>query len=187
MDLRCFIAIELPDEIKDAIDVHIKKLKQTGADVKWVQSKNLHLTLKFLGKTPDSLLPEVNSKLASLSKLHKKFQIQILDAGVFPNIRNPRVIWLGIKDHEEMIKLQLDIDSAMSELGFEQEDREFTPHLTIGRVKSFKNKDALMKELATLKDADFGKIEVENIALMRSELKPGGAEYSRLSEIPLIG
>ncbi len=84
-----------------------------------------------------------------------------------------------------MIKLQKNADESMAELGFKKEDREFSPHLTIGRVRSPKNKDMLIKELATLKEVDFGKIEVQNITLMKSELKPGGAEYFRLSEILL--
>jgi len=185
MDLRCFIAIELSEELKSSIDGYIDKLKSTGADVKWVSAKNLHLTLKFLGSTPEELLTEINKKLSSIAKLHDRFTCRIFEAGVFPNIKQPRVIWLGIKDSAEMIKLQRDIDEAMAEFGFEKEGREFNPHLTIGRVRSPKNKDILMKELATLKDADFGKIEVKNITLMKSELKPGGAEYFRLSEILL--
>lgn len=73
----------------------------------------------------------------------------------------------------------------MAGLGFKRDDKQFTPHLTIGRVRSLRNTDALMKELATLKEVDFGKIEVINITLMKSELKPGGAEHSKLSEIPV--
>ncbi|MFA4828398.1 MAG: RNA 2',3'-cyclic phosphodiesterase [Thermodesulfovibrionales bacterium] len=185
MNLRCFIAIEFPDEIKRNIDTYIEQLRATKADVKWVPAKNLHLTLKFLGSTPEELLTEINRKLLSIAKLHDRFTSLISGAGVFPNIKQPRVIWLGIKDAEEMIKLQKDADEAMAELGFKKEDREFNPHLTIGRARSPKNKDVLMKELATLKDADFGKIEVKNIAVMKSELKPSGAEYFRLNEIPI--
>lgn len=185
MDLRCFIAVELSDELKKTIDACIERLKQTGADVKWVSAKNLHLTLKFLGSTPEELLTEINKKLSSIAKLHDRFTSRIFGAGVFPNIKQPRVIWLGIKDADEMIKLQKDADESMAELGFKKEDREFNPHLTIGRVRAPKNKDMLIKELATLKEVDFGKIEVQNITLMKSELKPGGAEYFRLNEILL--
>lgn len=185
MNLRCFIAIELPDEIKKNIDTYVEQLKAAKADVKWVPAKNLHLTLKFLGSTPEELLTEINRKLSSTAKLHDRFTCRISGAGVFPNIKQPRVIWLGIKDAEEMIKLQKDADESMAELGFKKEDREFNPHLTIGRARSPKNKDMLIKELATLKEVDFGKIEVQNITLMKSELKPGGAEYFRLNEIPI--
>lgn len=185
MDLRCFIAIEFPDEIKNNIGVYVEKLKATQADVKWVQAKNLHLTLKFLGATPEKIIPDISKRLSEVAGLHHGFNIRIFGAGVFPNIKQPRVIWLGIKDAEEMIKLQKDVDEAMKEFGYEIDDREFNPHLTIGRVRSPKNKDVLVKELATRKDMDFGKIEVKNITLMKSELKPGGAEYFRVSEIIL--
>ncbi len=185
MDLRCFIAIEFPEELKNNIDTYIEQLKATRADVKWVLSKNLHLTLKFLGGTPEYLLVEINKRLLSIAKLHNSFYIQIFGAGVFPNIKHPRVVWLGIQDSEEIIKLQQDIDESIAEFGFEREDRPFKPHLTIGRVRSMKNRDMMIKELATLKDVDFGKIEVRYISVMKSELKPGGAEYFRLSEIPI--
>ncbi|MBI5204405.1 MAG: RNA 2',3'-cyclic phosphodiesterase [Nitrospirae bacterium] len=185
MNLRCFIAIEFPDEIKRNIDTYVEQLKATEADVKWVPAKNLHLTLKFLGSTPEELLTEINRKLSSIAKLHDRFTSRIFGAGVFPNIKQPRVIWLGIKDAEEMIKLQKDVDEAMKEFGYEMDDREFNPHLTIGRARSPKNKDIMIKELATLKEVDFGKIEVQNIVLMKSELKPGGAEHFRLNEIPI--
>ncbi|MDO9288053.1 MAG: RNA 2',3'-cyclic phosphodiesterase [Thermodesulfovibrionales bacterium] len=185
MNLRCFIAIELPHEIKRNIDTYVEQLKATKADVKWVPAKNLHLTLKFLGSTPEELLTEINKKLSSIAKLHDRFTCRIFGAGVFPNIKQPRVIWLGIKDAEEMIKLQKNADESMAELGFKKEDREFNPHLTIGKVRSPKNKDMLIKELATLKGVDFGKIEVKNIVLMKSDLKPSGAEYIKLTEVCL--
>jgi 2'-5' RNA ligase len=184
MGLRCFIALELPEEVKKKIYVCIEKMKSAGADVKWIPPENLHLTLKFLGDTTEELLKSVNERLISLSKSHNRFSLQVSGAGAFPNIKYPKVVWLGIHDSEEIIKLQHDIDESMEGLGFKRDDKKFTPHLTIGRVKSMRNKDVLIKELATLKEADFGKIEVNNITMMKSELKPGGAEHSKLIEIP---
>jgi 2'-5' RNA ligase len=187
MNLRSFIAIELPREIKENIDKGTEGLKSTGADVKWVKADNLHLTLKFLGNTPERYLHNIKDRLESVAKLHNKFDIRISGVGVFPNTKNLRVVWIGIKDSEMILKLQRDIDESLKEFGFEIEDREFKPHLTIGRVRSHKNKDILIKELATLKTVDFGKIEVKSIALMKSELKPTGAEYFTMSEILLGG
>jgi len=185
MDLRCFIAIELPEGLKKTIDMYVERLKAAGADVKWIPSKNLHFTLKFLGSTPEKLIPDINKRLTKIAEMHHSFTIQIVGAGVFPNIKHPRVVWLGIQDSEDIIKLQCGIDKSMAEFGFEREDREFKPHLTIGRIRSLKNVDMLIKELATLKDVDFGKIEVKNIVIMKSELKPSGAEYFRLNEISI--
>lgn len=185
MGLRCFISLELPEELKKNIYGYIEKLKAAGADVKWIPPENLHLTLKFLGNTQEELLKDINERLISLAKSHERFSLQVSGAGAFPNIKYPRVIWLGVHDSEEIIKLQHDMDESMAGLGFEKDDKQFTPHLTIGRVKSMRNKDALIKELATLKEVDFGKIGVNNITMMKSELKPGGAEHFKLSEIPI--
>jgi len=185
MGLRCFISIELPEELKKIIYMHIERLKATGADVKWVPQENLHLTLKFLGSTREELLKDINERLTALAEMHDRFSIHLSGSGVFPNMKHPRVIWFGMHDSDEVIKLQHEIDESMAELGFERDDKKFTPHLTIGRVRSPKNKDALMREIATLKEVDFGKIDVNNITLMRSELKPHGAEHFKINEVPI--
>lgn len=185
MGIRCFIAIELPDELKNNIGFYMKNLISTGADVKWVVPQNLHLTLKFLGSTPEEKIADIIRQLAAITKSHDKFSLYFSGTGVFPNIKSPRVVWIGIKDSDAIVKLQKDIESAMADLGFEKEERRYTPHLTLGRVRSFKNKDPLINQLATLKDADFGKIVVVSVALMKSELKPGGAVYQRLEEFKL--
>ena len=185
MGVRCFISLELPEEVKKNIYVSVEKLKAAGADVKWVRAENLHLTLKFLGDTPEELLKSINERLVSLAAAHGRFFLNISGAGAFPNIKYPRVIWIGVYNTDELAKLQLEIDDSMAGLGFKIDGKKFTPHLTIGRIKSLKNKDALIKELATLKEADFGKIEVNNITLMQSILKPSGAEHLKLREFSL--
>lgn len=185
MGLRCFISLELPEELKKNIYGYIEKLKSAGADVKWIPPENLHLTLKFLGDTTEERLKSINERLISIAKAHDRFYLQISGAGVFPNIKYPRVVWLGVHDSNEIAKLRRDIEESMAGLGFKRDDKQFTPHLTIGRVRSLRNKDALIKGLATLKEVDFGKIKVNNITMMKSELKPGGAEHLKLSEIPI--
>lgn len=185
MGIRCFIAIELPPELKSNISFHMQKLISTNADVKWVIPENLHLTLKFLGNTPEEKIADISKRLATIANSYSNFPLYFSGAGAFPNIKSPRVIWFGTKDAKEIIKLQEDIEDGMVGFGFKKEERRFTPHLTLGRVRSFKNKDLLINELATLKDMDFGKIEVAGVALMKSELKPGGAVYQRLAEFTL--
>lgn len=185
MGLRCFISLELPEEVKKTICACIERLKAAGADVRWVKPENLHLTLKFLGDTPEELLKDINKKLIHIAKAQDRFSLQLSGIDAFPNIKYPRVVWLGVHDSDAIIRLQHDIDESMAGLGFKKDDKKFKPHLTIGRVRSLRNKDALIKELATLKEADFGKIEVINITLMKSELRPGGAEHYKISEIPV--
>jgi len=183
--MRCFIAIEVAEPIKGGIGQSIETLKQCQGDVKWVVSKNIHLTLKFLGNTPEELLPRIGEFLSKIVGSYEPFSIKIYNIGVFPNMKHPRVIWVGIEDSEILNSLQKDINDSMALLGYEREEREFNPHLTLGRVRSQKGITNLVKELSRYQGKDFGSMKVENIKLMHSELRPTGAEYYCLHEIPL--
>ncbi|MDI6890924.1 MAG: RNA 2',3'-cyclic phosphodiesterase [Thermodesulfovibrionales bacterium] len=184
MYLRCFIAIEIPEQIKGNIGGLIEILKKYNVDVKWVTCKNLHLTLKFLGKTPEELLPKIGESLSDIVLSYEPFCIKICNIGVFPNRRYPRVIWVGVEDSEILKRLQRDIEYSLALIGYQREDKEFHPHLTLGRVRSQKGMANLINELDNFKEKDFGSVTVEGIKLMKSELKPMGAEYSCLYEIP---
>ena len=185
MYLRCFVAIGIPEPIKRDIGELIEILKKYNVDVKWVIHENLHLTLKFLGNTQEILLPKIKESLLNIVLSYEPFYIKICTTGVFPNRRYPRVIWVGVEDSGILTKLKKDIEDAMVLLGYQKEDRGFNPHLTLGRVRSQKGVTNLVNELDNFKDRDFGSINVESIKLMKSELKPKGAEYSCLDEIPL--
>jgi 2'-5' RNA ligase len=185
MDLRCFIAIELPEDLRRRIGEVTEGLRSTEADVRWVRPEGMHLTLKFLGSTPEELVPEIKSRLTEAVSGHEKMHLRLSGAGVFPNERRPRVVWIGLLDSDRLIGLQRDVEVALEALGFEPDGRPFTPHLTLGRLRSPRGSAALLRELEALKDASFDEIEVEEIAVMRSELKPSGAVYHRLHSIPL--
>jgi 2'-5' RNA ligase len=185
MYLRCFIAVEIPGKIKGDIGKLIEILRKHNADVKWVAHENLHLTLKFLGKTHEDLLPKIVESLSEIVLPYKPFCIKIYSMGVFPNRKYPRVIWIGMEDSEVLKRLQRDIDDSMASLGYQKEERIFHPHLTIGRVRSQRGMMALIHEFDNFKGMDFGNIEVCNIKLMKSELRPMGAQYFCLQEIPL--
>jgi 2'-5' RNA ligase len=185
MDLRCFIAIDIPEPIKEDVGKLIEVLNKHHGDVKWVVYKNLHLTLKFLGKTPEDLIPKIGESLSHIVLSYKPFCIKIYDVGVFPNRKYPRVIWVGIEDSEILKRLQRDIEGKMALLGYQREEREFLPHLTVGRVRSRKGMTNLIQELDNFKGKDFGSIDVHTIRLMQSELRPTGAQYFCLREIPL--
>jgi 2'-5' RNA ligase len=113
------------------------------------------------------------------------FNINIRGAGAFPNFKYPNILWIGIDGPEELKRLYEDIEECMFELGFEKEDRKFSPHLTIGRVKDRKGIETVIKELHTFKDTFFGSIELNEVLLMRSILKPTGAEYSEIAGFKL--
>ena len=185
MYLRCFIAVDIPVQIKSDMGDLIAVFKKYNADVKWAVHENLHLTLKFLGKTSEDLLPKIAELLSKVVLSYKPFCIKIYGVGVFPNTKYPRVIWVGIEDSSLLKKLQEDVENAMTSMGFEKEEREFRPHLTLGRVRSQREMANIIHELDALQTRDFGSADINSIKLMQSDLRPTGAQYSCLQEIPL--
>jgi len=184
MLLRCFIAIEIPETIKKSIADIIESLKKSGSDVKWVSDENIHITLQFLGETEEALIPDIKGALNKILATYSPFYIKIADVGCFPSGRRPRVIWVGMEESKSVINLYNYIASEMVKLGYQKEERGFTPHVTIGRVKSNRNLGELLRRLDEFTVTDFPDFEVQNITLMKSELKPSGAKYYSLAEIP---
>ncbi|MDA8242082.1 MAG: RNA 2',3'-cyclic phosphodiesterase [Nitrospiraceae bacterium] len=187
MALRCFIAVALPAAVKQSVGKMIRGLSETGADVKWVPEQNLHLTLKFLGATGEEKIEEMSGALRKKLSPYRPFYITIGGVGSFPGGRHPRVIWVGMQDYAPLEDIYREVEGVMTQLGYPQEDRPFSPHLTIGRVRSGKRLMEVLKRLDELRAVSFDEFEVKGVTLMKSELKPGGAEYSSLAEIPLEG
>jgi len=187
MVLRSFIAIEIPEEIRKSIGDSMDILKKSAADVKWVPYQNIHITMQFLGGTEESLLPAIKGALDKILAPYAPFYIKIADIGCFPDGKRPRVIWVGIEESQTLINLHKDIADEMVKFGYQKEERGFTPHVTIGRVKSNKNMNELLKRIDEVKTMRFSDFEIQNIMLMKSELKPSGAKYCSLAEIPFGG
>ncbi len=185
MFLRCFIAIDIPKEIKENISEVINLLSKYGADIKWVKPENLHITLKFLGKTQDLLISKIKEELSHVISLYNPFHIKIYGTGMFPAVKRPRIIWIGVENSNVLISLKEDIEESMSMLGYQKEEKEFNPHLTIGRIRSHKGIQNIIAALNNFKDKFFGNIMIERIKLMKSDLKPEGAEYTCLSDFML--
>jgi len=183
--VRCFIAIDIGEETRKELESLIKNLKRFGTDVKWIPGEHIHLTVKFLGSTDEALLERIKASLKSIASCHRRFSLTAAGTGVFPDFSRPRVLWVGIDGSEELNLLYNDIESAMEPLGYKRETRKFRPHLSIARVKSGKGLTPLLRELRGWKDREFGKIEVTEVLLMKSILKPTGAEYERLFSAPL--
>lgn len=182
MDLiRCFVAVEIPGNLKQKIDQYIISLKQISPKIKWVKAKNLHITLKFLGEIQVDLLNKVKHELSGISKIVKPFQMSLHGSGFFPNQNNPRIVWLGLQsDNDNLIfKLHEWIDKKLETLGFNREKRRFSPHLTTGRIKIQDNIPELANYINQNKFQSSA-FNVDQIVLMKSELKPSGAEYSKL-------
>jgi len=183
MNLRCFIAVDIDDRMKEELRELIDVLKKHDGDVKWVSHENAHLTLKFLGPTREDTVSRIGDSLRNVASAYKPFYIRICGTGVFPNRRNPRVIWVGLDAADSLGRLKRDIENAMAPFGYQREDREFRPHLTLGRVRSRKGMIGILREIDVLAEKDFGTISVNGIKLMKSELKPKGAEYTCLYDM----
>jgi RNA 2',3'-cyclic 3'-phosphodiesterase len=183
--MRCFISVNLDQALKGEIHTAVERLRTEKADVKWVPAGNLHITLKFLGETGEETVARLEDLLSPLAARHESFRISLRGLGLFPDRRRPRVVWIDLIDSGGLGEIQKDIEQTVSTLGFEREDRPFSPHLTIGRVKSPRGMTPLLSAIETLKEKDFGNIEVNAVSLMKSDLKPTGAQYATLAEFHL--
>ncbi len=183
--MRCFISINLPEKLKREIHDTTEELRRRKSDVKWVLAENLHITLKFLGEVSEDAVKELQRGLSSVAEKSNSFRMGLRGLGMFPDKRRPRVVWIDLIDTDELKKLQEMVEKATITLGFEKEDRPFSPHLTIGRVKSFMGMGYLLTAVEAIKDKDFGNIGVDAFSLMKSDLKPSGAQYTTLAEFHL--
>jgi RNA 2',3'-cyclic 3'-phosphodiesterase len=183
--LRSFIAIELPEAVKSALSEFQQELKKCGADVRWVKPESVHLTLKFLGNISEKDVDRIIKSLEGTCRKYTAFNLEISGAGVFPNKKSPRVLWIGVTVNGAFAKLQQEIEDAMASMGFEKENRKFVPHLTLGRCRSSIGKEALLEKIELHKDNTFGVIDVKNVSFMKSELSPVGAKHTRVAEIAL--
>ena len=178
--IRTFIAVPLSHDLINNLGKIITTLQPLSKGIKWVKPNSIHLTLKFLGNLE---IEERERVIRSMNDLFKSrydmFNLIASGLGAYPNIRRPRVFWVGIKgeDVEKLLLLQRDIENKLAKEGFQKEGRRFSPHLTLGRVKYADNMEKLIdKTLAyNFPDTEF---PVENVHIMRSDLKPSGAVYS---------
>jgi 2'-5' RNA ligase len=184
--MRTFIAIELSSDIKESLAQIQSHLKYSGADVKWVEKDNIHLTLKFLGEITEEKRKEIEPILDGIGESIRPFEISIKDIGVFPKIDHPRVIWASLdKGAAESKELAERIDSALLKIGFEKEPRPFAAHLTIGRVRLPKNRDALKEKILNSQIKSYNLQQISCIILFKSTLTPKGPIYTKIHEAKL--
>jgi len=180
---RGFIAIDIKSFPK--LLEFENEIKKTGANVKLVEPKNIHLTLKFLGDTDEILINNIEKIMKDSIEEIKPFEICLRGAGVFPNEKYIKVVWIGIENGEKIAQIANNIDENISNLGFLRDRREFSAHLTIARVKNVNNKQALIDSINKYRDVEFLKMNVDTIKLKKSTLTPKGPIYSTLKEIKI--
>jgi 2'-5' RNA ligase len=176
--MRIFISVELPEEIKNNIAEAVEGLRKIDSGVKWIESRNLHLTLKFLGWIEDKNLEDIVSLGEQAVLGHKSFKVKFEGAGSFPEGKSPRVFWVGISEGG------LDLKKIADNLG--PEKREFSAHLTIGRVKNKEGVDEVKEKMKGLEKISFGEFFVNKINVMKSTLTPKGPIYETYKSIKLV-
>ena len=183
---RSFFAIELSAEIAGGVRRIQGALRERAMGVRWVRPEGIHLTLKFLGEVEPGHIETIMHKAEETIHNLGSFAVEIRGGGGFPTAQKPRVIWIGVEDPSgRLTQLQARIEAGMAELGFTQEKRGYTPHLTVGRVRSGKGRKTVVQALDAIGATDLGKMEVREVILFRSHLKPTGAEYTKLGNFPL--
>lgn len=185
--IRTFFAIPVSLDCRQEIDRIVLELKKDLPSViKWVNINNLHVTLKFIGEFDSNDVPIIEKILRPVLFLTEQFELTFQSLGVFPGERNPKVVWVGINYPDELMKIFQEIESAALKLGYPKEERGFSPHVTIGRVKN--NANDLLKIATTIKNKKVGVIclsKVNEVILYQSNLAPTGPVYSELFCLPL--
>lgn len=161
-----------------------QEFAEAKADVRWARAEGMHVTLKFLGAMEAPPLEHVHSTLVGALKRRPALQLQAHGLGAFPSLRRPRVLWVGVHG-DGLVELAGGVDDALTPLGFAKEKRDFTAHLTLGRINSPRGWPRLEEVFKAHLDDDFGTSDVDAVTIYRSTLQRGGAVYTPLWTIPL--
>ena len=191
--LRLFIAIELSSQVKQALgDLQAELRRQLPAKaVRWTNPEGIHLTLKFLGDTPPERVGSIGQALARAAAGFEPFSFAVAGFGCFPNLHKANVLWAGVPQVPKALAgLQRATELHLGQLGYAKDGRDFSPHLTLGRVNRQipgAERKALAGVLGQVEVGSLGVVPVERVLLFKSDLQPGGAVYSVLSTASLAG
>jgi len=180
---RGFIAIDV-GSIPKIVEFE-NEIRKTDADVKLVEPENIHITLRFLGDTDEQIIEDIEKIIKNSVSEIKPFNVQLNGTGVFPNPSYVRVVWIGMQNSEQIAEISSRINERITSLGFEKEKRKFSPHLTISRVKSAKNKDQLLNVVEKYSDVEFADLTINSVCLKKSDLTPKGPIYTTLKEVKI--
>lgn len=184
--MRVFLALEPSDEVEHQLGRAIRLLAERLPleTIRWLSPESVHLTLKFLGETSPADLDQVLTRAQAEAAASRTMDLTVGGFGVFPELERPRVLWVGVRESSgALMALKSSLEQAMEPLGFEPERREFTPHLTIGRVEKDIERGLQQELVSELQQVNLGTLadwKAKELTLFKSELKPAGAEYSAL-------
>jgi 2'-5' RNA ligase len=184
--MRLFLAVEFEPRLRRALREATAPLRVLVPDAAWVAEDHLHLTLKFLGEQPESLVPPLTAAMSEVAQRHWPVPMELRGVGAFPNLRRPRILWIGIVPAPKLELLQHDVESGCALLGVEVEGKPFRPHLTIGRLRGTEDREALRALARAARGIRFREQTIISaIDLMQSTLTAAGPRYERLAQAPL--
>ncbi len=180
--VRAFIAVEISPEVRKRVEESLEPLRRRFPDLKWVQSENLHLTLRFLGEIEESQAKDLEALMTERFKNLGPVALQLRTVGKFPDHGTAvRVVWIGVEGDVQGLKSLWERAQACArEIGLEKDDHGFSPHITVARTR------ASNQRISGLGPAEFGTTTVDRVILFQSELSPKGPAYTPLFEVPLI-
>jgi 2'-5' RNA ligase len=186
--MRLFVAVELPQHVKERLAEVVAELSACRADVRWVSDGALHLTLKFLGSVDARDLGGVETALQRVAAAARPTRGRVRSIGSFPHPSRPRVLWAGVEpDGPALGELHGALDEAMGDVGFEREKRRFHPHVTLARVRGPRGLPELREAMVAREGFDAGTFQIDALTLFRSELRRDGARHTALSVQYLAG
>ena len=175
--VRAFIAVKIPATTQ--LKRVLSELESLGKPVKAVTADNMHVTLKFLGNTPESQIPKIAAIVQTICEPLQAFDVRVMGLGAFPHARRPSVVWVGLENAETLIRIAKQMEDKLKPLGFAREKRSFRPHLTLARIKS-KPPAELKAIIEQHQAAEFGAASIRSVELIRSELRSDGPHYTSL-------
>jgi len=182
---RTFIAADILPTSKLKKDYDLVRYRLRLERINWVPVNNLHITLNFLGDTEEELLADIVRSIENIVRGKTGFELTLRSFGVFKNLREPRVIWIGCDPCPVLGMIKKELDGCLSGFGFEPENRAFSPHLTLGRVREIRQQNQLSQLITLYKEVEIQKQMVDKITLYESKLTPAGTEYMPIQVFPL--
>ena len=183
--MRLFVALDLREDVRQAVRELIARLKPASRSARWVRPESMHVTLKFIGHEAPEKLEAIRSALTSI-RSPQPVELDFRGIGFFPNDRRPRVIWCGMEASANLAPLAEDIERALEPLGIAPESRDFTPHLTLARFNPPTRADELVRAAAEFQSRELGSARETEFHLFESMLRPTGAEYRKLASYPFV-
>ena len=184
--MRLFAAVDLSDHVKEQLTAIVNELRACRADVRWVHTASMHVTLKFLGTVEPREVGAIDAALSRSAGAAAPTRGRLRNVGSFPHLRRPRVLWVGLETADERLpKLHSSLEDAFVALGFRSEKRRFDPHVTIGRVRGNRGLRELQRAVETVADLDLGWVKIDAVTLFESELRRTGAVYTALGRYEL--